>query len=144
MKQQGAKQTLKCIYQLTVQLLSHKLCTWLTQASSSHTRENGYSLRVLLKAWNRITSETTISFAMCSLYHGVGSAKHCTKSLNNRGHVRYTVRLSQRRLRKIPSFGKCLNVSEEPHTSVFTVLSHRKATDYSQANNLLGSLNGMD
>lgn len=143
MKQQGAKQTLKCIYQLTVQLLSHKLCTWLRLLA--HTPgKTVYSLRVLLKAWNRITSETTISFAMCSLYHGVGSAKHCTKSLNNRGHVRYTVRLSQRRLRKIPSFGKCLNVSEEPHTSVFTVLSHRKATDYSQANNLLGSLNGMD
>jgi hypothetical protein len=69
---------------------------------------------------------------MCSLHHGVRSATHCTKILINRGHVRHTVRLSQRRLRKVPSFGKCKNVTEEPHTSVFTVLSQRKATDYSQ------------
>lgn len=85
-----------------------------------------------MKAWNRISSETTISVSMCNLHHGVGSAMHCTKILINRGHVRYTVRLSQRRLRKMPSFGKCINVSDEPHTSVFTVLFHRKATGYSQ------------
>jgi len=85
-----------------------------------------------LKAWNTIGSETTISFSMCNLHNGVGSATHCTKILINRGHVRYTVRLSQRRLRKMRYFGKCINVSEEPHTSVFTILSHRKATGYSQ------------
>jgi hypothetical protein len=40
-----------------------------------------FNLRVLLKAWNRIISETTISFSVYNLHRGVGSATHRTKIL---------------------------------------------------------------
>jgi hypothetical protein len=38
-----------------------------------------FKLQVLLKAWNRTTSETTITFSMWNVHHGAGSATGRTK-----------------------------------------------------------------